>query len=100
MKKLFLGKYKLKIIHIIWAIIINAIVPLIFIYKQMINITALRSLLYNVPDLGYGSIAIAFMLLTIGLIKVYIALYTIKSKKAEVGSKYSNKDYNDKIFID
>lgn len=94
-KKRMAEKSKLKIIYIIWSIVVNAIIPIIIICIPKIYGTNWRSIYYNIPDLGYGLIAIALILLAIGVIKVSIALSLIKFKKLKKGSNFKIKGYND-----
>lgn len=80
-KKRILAKSRLKIVYIVWSIIINIIIPIRVICDSIINADAWKSFYHNEPDLAYGSISIAYMLLIIGIIKIFIVLSAIKFKR-------------------
>jgi CubicO group peptidase (beta-lactamase class C family) len=82
-----LDKSKFKIINIIWAILINGILPLFILNVPRINGATWISTYQGIPDLGYGLMAIAFVLLVIGFIKTCMLLSILKFKKLKIDNK-------------
>lgn len=82
-----LDKSKFKIINIIWAIIINCILPLFILNVPRINGASWINTYQGIPDLGYGLIVIAFVLLVIGFIKMCMLLSILKYKKFKIDNK-------------